>query len=169
MLHDWEDTTQLQFSGPVTVVDYGVMLSRLQGRDGHEVWRYLADNFIWVWLSLAALSASVTFFITPDALDNSSIGVIAHPYDYLWNLMFGLAGFFIFFGMLSRRPGFETLGLIWLAGGLVVLELASLAYVGVTPAAFTFPALILAAMFRAKMMLRVAATNRAHRLGREQQ
>lgn len=120
-----------------------------------ERFQYLADNFVWVWLGLAAILAGITFLIDPGGtVAHTPLAQLVNPYDYVWNVAYILAGSTIVVGILGRKPDVEALGLMLFAGALsmytfALFLLASAGAIGI----FAYPALVIAAVLRVVVML----------------
>jgi hypothetical protein len=89
-------------------------------------WRVRLDRLrvapFQAWLAAAAVLTSITFLFDPDAL--RSVGMTYHPWDYVWNVGYGLGGLLVLGGLLALRNRIEVIGLGLLAWAFAVQVIA---------------------------------------------
>jgi apolipoprotein N-acyltransferase len=116
--------------------------------------RYVADHFIWVWIGVAALATSISYFIS--GRPGSVVTEAIHPYEDIWTAGFGLSGLCLMYGILRAQPHVEAAGLMFFTGALTMywywLILDGTNAVGT----YTYPALIFAAVLRVLSLVLVA-------------
>jgi hypothetical protein len=74
------------------------------------------------------LISSLSFFIDPGEIG----GTLPHlpPWDYYWNILYTIGGFFIIAGILTRRVGVEAAGHICVVPGLALNFFLAVGLVG---------------------------------------
>lgn len=84
-------------------------------------------RFVRVWVnsfeaSIALVGAitSISFFVNPDDLARSPVGLALHPWDYLWNAGYLIGAVGILFGLWKGRGDVEAGGLMFFAGAILV-------------------------------------------------
>jgi len=121
---------------------------------------YLPEHAFELALALLAVAAASIFFLDPTALQRSAIGQALHPFDYVWNLLYLLAGISIVVGLVVPKPRIELAGLAFLATS-VAINIVAITYVRPFPlwvvSATTYVAIVLACVGRAHVLLRISA------------
>lgn len=112
-------------------------------------------------IAFAATLASVIFFTTAD-IQRTVIGQVLHPYDFIWNALYGLGGVLIVLGLayparfFFRRlygKALELGGLCMLSSAVLVNLIASLIVVGLNPGQGTLLAVMVACGLRAQVLI----------------
>ncbi len=91
--------------------------------------RRLAANSFEVWIATAAIQTAITFLIKPEALTDSAIGRVLHPWDFVWNLSYGVAGVILIAALVRFRIDWELVGLVLICGALAI-QVTSLVSIG---------------------------------------
>lgn len=73
---------------------------------------------------------SISFFVSPDDLARSPVGIALHPWDYVWNAGYFIGAVGILIGLWKGRGDVEAGGLLFLAGAIFVQAGAVLDIVG---------------------------------------
>lgn len=117
--------------------------------------RYIADNLIWLWLAVAAMLTLAAFIVTGGATAAGGAQILHAyaPFDWIWNIGFGLSGALIVYGVSMLHKDIEAVGLMIFGGSLLIYAIA-LAVAGVVSASlFTYPALLAAALVRVVLLV----------------
>ena len=112
---------------------------------------YLASNAFELFLCGLTLYAAIQFVVSPDALYESTVGRLLHPWDYAWIALYGVSSALVVFGLVLPSPRLEVAGLLGYAAGVLVNLIALVALVGNQSVIgiCTYSALSLAALVRA--------------------
>jgi len=127
-------------------------------------WRNLQANAFEACIAAMCMISGITTFLQPESLANSVVGRTLHPWDYLWTVMFMLSGVLILVGLsvphrtLGRRfpieaQGAELAGLIFLGTTLLINASAAIYVNGFTPGLAIYLAVIIACVYRGKVIL----------------
>jgi hypothetical protein len=81
---------------------------------------YLAAHAFELFTASLAIFAAAAFFAQPDQLARSAVGQAVHPFDYAWNVSYGLGGILVTVGILRRAEWLEVAGLSFFAGAVLV-------------------------------------------------
>lgn len=81
-------------------------------------------------IALVGAVTSVTFFLNPDDLAHSPVGLALHPWDYVWNVGYLIGSIGILLGLWRGRGDVEAGGLMFFAGAILVQAGAVLDVVG---------------------------------------
>lgn len=111
--------------------------------------RYIFDHFVWVWIGMACISALVSYFAVNTAVGRAALRPL-HPYEVVWVIAFGFAGCLLIIGILGGWPEWEAFGHMLFSGVLTIYLVLIIAQSrGSVPIGlYTYPALILASVFR---------------------
>jgi hypothetical protein len=115
-----------------------------------------------LWLGIAAILSSVTFFVSPESRERSSVGMALSPYDLLWTVGYGSGGLLIVYGLFRTRPRFEAAGLSLIAAASALQAIAVLVVRGLpgTAAAAVLLAVAVACAIRVVTVVYVSGHHR---------
>lgn len=92
--------------------------------------RFVSNSFE-VWLAIACLLVSISFFAEPDFLTRSPIGIVAPAIRYAWVSMLLASAVSILSGLYTGKANLEVMGCVFLASSAMVNTLAVIEYAGV--------------------------------------
>jgi hypothetical protein len=130
-------------------------------------WRNLQANAFEALIAVMCLISALTAFINPSSLGDSVVGRELHPWDFAWNFMFGISGILIIIGLsvpLKEWTFFrgratieavacELAGLIFLGTSVFINGAAAISVNRtVAPGLFIFAAVIVACVYRARVI-----------------
>ena len=128
-------------------------------------WRNLQANAFEGMLAIMAIISGLTALLDPATLADSVVGRTLHPWDYGWTVMFLLSGMLLLLGLLYgtrtweiwrfhvEAVGAELAGLVFLATALTINGAAAIYISGVSPGLGIFVAVILACVYRARVLI----------------
>ncbi len=79
---------------------------------------YLASNAFELFVCLLAMLTCVQFFLDPGA--NVAVGTLAHPWDYVWNGLYGAGALLVVFGLVAVSPRIEVVGLFLFTAAVLI-------------------------------------------------
>lgn len=152
-------------------------MERLYGRRAGDVsvrqlpprrffWAYLFANGVWFALGIAAIIGAVTYYVSPEALHDSSVGAQSGVLAVAWNTMYLAAGVLLVTGLLTcTRPvgwRLELAGLSLITASITINALAVAVHLGIRGAATvaTYVALGAASALRAYAVVTLMGVTR---------
>lgn len=90
----------------------------------------LSANAFELFVCLLALVAAISFFINPDTYDDTAVGQFLHPYDFVWNMMYGLGALLVVVGLVRLKPQIEVAGLCLFTSAVSINFVATLTVYG---------------------------------------
>lgn len=115
---------------------------------------YAYANVFELLIAFFSLLAAVSFALNPAERRATAVGQTLAPYDWLWNIGYGLAGLLIVWGVLRIRPRIEVAGLALLAGFVGINATAVIAVGGLRGwyTLGTYVSVIAACFIRARVL-----------------
>lgn len=127
-------------------------LSQLPHRKAVRLHR--AQNFIWVWLGLAATLSAVQYFLQTDTANSAIYSTMPSVFLIVWHVLFALGGLLIAYGVWTYHPLAEVIGHIFFCAGCLVNCVALLTVIGGGPNFFIVGAAGAASIARAYFIVK---------------
>jgi hypothetical protein len=89
---------------------------------------YLRAHVFELLIALLAAIAALGFFLDPNALERSPVGMTVHPWDQAWNALYFGGGVLIVDGLVRPSARLELAGL-WLLASAVLAASVAVLYV----------------------------------------
>ena len=128
-------------------------------------WRNVQANAFEALIAIMCVIAAIGAFADPASLRDSVVGQELHPWDFLWNGMFGVSGILILVGLLNPErtyqygrvriegAGAEIAGLIFLGTAVAINGAAAIAVNGLSPGIGILTAVVFACIYRVRALL----------------
>jgi phosphatidylserine synthase len=106
------------------------------------------------WVATLAVVSCITFLADANALEQSSVGQVFHPWDWVWNVGFGVSGVLTLIGVIKVWQRLEIAGLTGVAISSVIQFVSIWSVRGVpgTTAICTYIGIVLACLGRGSVL-----------------
>ena len=126
----------------------------------------LSANAFELFVCLLAIVAAISFFVNPDTYDDTAVGKFLHPWDFAWNLMYGVGALLVAAGLIRLKPQWEVAGLCLFTSAVSINLVATLAVYGrisLLTAAPIYVGFALASVIRGHYLISMNRRNLSHR------
>ena len=115
---------------------------------------YLLANVFELFVAVLAALASLTFFLDPSQLADSAVGRALPPFDYAWNVGYGLGALLVAAGLWKIDGYLEVAGLSLFTAAVLINGIAIIAVGGSVGTIFVYVAFAASCLLRAFMVLK---------------